>query len=79
MLAKPPWARPNSTLAPAVITSISSIEFGLIRLIHCPVNGSTFDTPPTIAWKSRERDPWTFGLPSPSASWTPGAIVSTFW
>ena len=77
--AKPPWARPNSTPAPAVITSISSIELVLIRLIQRPVSGSTLLTLPTTAWKSREREPWTLGLPSPSASWTPGAIVSTFW
>ena len=45
--ANPPWARPNSTPAPAVITSISSIELKLTRLSHWPVNGSTLLTPPT--------------------------------
>ena len=47
----------NSTPAPATITSISSIEFGLIWLICWPVSGSTLETPLTSALKSRSREP----------------------
>jgi len=37
--------------------SITSIESGLTKLSHCPVNGSTLLTPPTVARKSRVREP----------------------
>ena len=57
ILANPPVAPPYSAEAPAVTTSMSSIASGLMFDMKVPVSGSTFDTPSTVALKSRSREP----------------------
>ena len=55
-----------------------SIELGLTRRSPDALSEPS-STSVAASWNARVREPWTLGLPLPSASCTPGAVVSSFW